>query len=140
MIMFMLNQIVDQMLAGNYLGPMDRLSLMIVAIRPHKIRESGRSPIRFPSSPIRLTQSFKEGLCLTTIVVRAWARYIRPPGPLLRFAYLKEADSILARRSETNANSAQGSRQPAQKASPRFPKAVDKVGPAFASSVFSFTA
>ena len=81
--MFMLSQVADLMLAGNYLGAMDRLALVLVSI--------------------------------------SWAT--------VALAYLKEADSSLARRNKANAGAPppkagdEGGEPPKRPRRPCFPKA-----------------
>ena len=128
--MFMLSQIADQMLAGNYLGAMDRLSLMIVAIE-QAAQDSGKWEVAytlslFPDPPHTIFQGRSTPY---NFRVRAWAPLCPAPWATVALAYLKEADSILARRSEANANAPppkatdDGAEPPKKPRRPRFPKA-----------------
>ena len=128
--MFMLCQVADLMLAGNYLGAMDRLALVMVAVE-QAAQDAGRWEVAytlslFPDPPHTVFQS--RGTPYNPRV-RAWAPLCPTPWATVALAYLKEADSILARRTEANAGAAppkgadDGGEQPKRPRRPRFPKA-----------------
>ncbi|CAE7881265.1 fat-7, partial [Symbiodinium microadriaticum] len=107
LIQFMLSQIADLLLSGEVEGTLDLISLMLVAVE-QAAQDHGKWDVAyvlslFPDPP---GQVFTNKGASQNPRLKAWAPLCPAPWATTALAYLKEADAIMARRSEATGSTA----------------------------------
>ncbi|CAE7218280.1 unnamed protein product [Symbiodinium microadriaticum] len=120
LIQYMLCQVTDLLLSGEVDGTLDLLSLMHVAVE-QAAQDHGKWEVAyvlslFPDPPGQVFQSRSSA---QNPRLKAWAPLCPAPWATTALAYLKEADAIMARRSE-----AVGVAQPKKPADQEAPRAL----------------
>ena len=128
LIQFMLSQIADLLLSGEVEGTLDLISLMLVAVE-QAAQDHGKWDVAyvlslFPDPP---GQVFTNKGASQNPRLKAWAPLCPVSWATTALAYLKEADAIMARRSEATGSSTaapkkEGDEPKRPPRKPRFPK------------------
>ena len=101
LVAFMVSQIADLLISGEVEGALDSLSLLLVALE-QAAQDSGKWEVAYALSmfPDPPSQVFQSRPSPHNARLRAWAPLCPAPWCTTTLAYLKEADAILARRTE----------------------------------------
>ena len=135
LVAFMVSQIADLLISGEVEGALDSLSLLLVALE-QAAQDSGKWEVAYALSmfPDPPSQVFQSRPSPHNARLRAWAPLCPAPWCTTTLAYLKEADAILARRTEalssasrkTDASDKEEPKRPPRK--PRFPRKPKQEG------------